>query len=222
MKKFAKYILLLTLLQNHTFFSHNTIIILYGCSSAGKTSISSELLRILPGNWKYIASNRFSVTNKNQHLWNEVNRQISYGYDVIVDTHDAKFLIDNIENMRVVVSLIYCSPEKLIEHVQSRNSEDNAQNHRAIKAVFQEFCQKYKVVKKNKTYIDTLNKEQLKKSYGFFINSELKKIMQQYFNDDQNVVYLAPLFLKKYDCFINTGKISIQQCAQKIKDKLME
>lgn len=222
MKFIKKMLLLFILLQNHTFFAQNTLIILYGCSSAGKTSISAELLNILPGNWKYIASNRFATINKNRMLWNEVNQQLSQGYNVIIDTHDAKFLIDHAENITTVVCLIYCSPEKLIEHVNSRNCEDNAKNHRALKAVFTEFCHKYKTVKKNESYIDALHKEKLKKSYRFFINSELKKIIRQYFNQDQNIVYIAPLLLKKYDCFINTGKMSIAQCAKIIKEKLIK
>lgn len=216
--KIQKLILFVTLFQNHLFFSQNSIIILWGCSSTGKTSISAELLRILPGNWKYIPSNKFRMTGGNILFWKEINRQIANGYDVIVDTHNSQFFIDNPENMRVVTCLIYCSPEKLIEHVHSRNTDNNQKNHRALKEVFQEYIHKFQSVPKNEPHIDKINKTHLKNSYGFFITMALKAIINKFFeNTDQSIVYIAPK-LKKYDCFIDTGKTSIVQSAAKIKD----
>ncbi len=195
--------------------SQQSIIVLYGCSSSGKTSIATELLKTLPDNWKYIASNQFRVARKNKLLWDAINDTTQKGFNVIVDTHDFKFFIDPSQDLKIVTVLLYCSPEKLIEHVYKRNHEDNKKNHRELKTVFNEFCNKYKPVKKNQSHIDTLNKETLQKSYGFFITLALKKIMNQFFQNDQNIVHIAPIF-KNYDCFINTGKLSITQSAQKI------
>ncbi|MBP6892565.1 AAA family ATPase [Candidatus Babeliales bacterium] len=212
--------LVIFLFQNLFIFSQNSIIILYGCSSSGKTSISTELLRILPGSWKYIPSNKFRLNNGNALLWKEINQQVSYGHNIIVDTHNSEFLIDNPENIKVVVCLIYCSPEKLIEHVNSRNVENNPKNHRALKAVFQEYVHKFQSVSKNQPYIDKLNKIHLKNSYGLFTKMALKTIIHKFFqNTDQSIVYIAPK-LKKYDCCIDTGKTSIAQSAAQIKERL--
>ncbi len=219
--KIQKLILFIILFQNFLIFPQNSIIILYGCSSAGKTSIGAELLRILPGSWKYIPSNKFSMTGGNILFWKEINKQITNGYDVIVDTHNSQFFIDNSENMHVVTCLIYCSPEALIEHVQSRNTTtENPKNHRALKGVFQEYIHKFQSVKKNQPHIDTIKKNNLKNNYGFFTRMALKTIISKFFTEsDQSIVYIASKF-QNYDFFINTGKTSIVQSAQKIKDAL--
>jgi|GEM_PF-1676643 len=216
-----KSILLLILLQTCLAFSKNSMIILYGCSSAGKTSIATELLRTLPGEWKYIPGNRFPVVDRNRLLWKYINETMSSGHNVIIDTHDLQFLIDNPENIHVVIALVYCSPEKLIEHVGKRNTTDNAKNHRKLKFVFAEYCAKYKSVKKDQGYIDILHKDRLKNNYGFFVAFALKTIRNKFFvTNEQTVAYIAPM-LQNYDCFINTGKTSIIDSAAKIKQELM-
>ncbi len=215
-----KYTLLFILSHTFTIFSNNSLIIMYGCSSAGKTSISSELLKILPGSWKYIAANQFKNRGGNTALWNHVNKTIASGFNVIVDTHSAHFLVDYTKDLQVVVALLYCSPEKLIEHVNERNEKDDSNSHRKLKIVFEEYCQKFKPVKKNQGYIDTIKLNNLKEGYGFFVSLALKKIINNFFDiKDQRIAYIAP-FLKNYDCCLDTGKVSIVLCAQKIKQTL--
>ena len=135
----------------------------------------------------------------------------------------SQFLIDDPTNKHVIICLIYCSPEKLIEHVTSRNTTtDNPKNHRALKAVFQEYMHKFKSVKKNQPHIDKLYVHNLKNNYSFFTKMALKVIISKFFTEpDQSVAYIAPKFTN-YDCLINTGKTSIAQSAQKIKEMLMK
>lgn len=220
MKNILKHFILLLIFQYHIASAEQSIIILYGCSSSGKTSIATELLKILPGNWKYIASNQFRVANGNKLLWKHINDTVAQGLNVIVDTHDAKCIINQPENLQILKILLYCSPEKLIEHVSKRNIDQNNQkNHREVKSVFLEFCGKYKTVSKNEPHIDTLNKNQIKKIYGLFATWTLKTFFNHFFSDGSNIVYITSIF-KNYDCLINSGKLSIQQCALKIKDEL--
>jgi chloramphenicol 3-O-phosphotransferase len=214
-----KCILFSILLQSNSIFSKNSIIILYGCSSSGKTSIASELVRILPGTWKYIASNQFYPTNRNCLHWNAINAAVAEGFNVIVDTHSETFLLNDPET-QVLTILLYCSPEKLIEHVNQRNKKSDPKTHRALKRVFQEYCQKYKSVKKSQKHIDTLNIEKLQQSYSFFISQALKQVINKFFSTSQHLAYVDPS-LNSYDCLINTGKTSISASAQKIKQELM-
>jgi shikimate kinase len=221
MTNIKKLILLCLFLHNSSVFCKNSIIVLYGCSSAGKTSISTELLRILPGEWKYIPSNQFKMANRNSVFWKEINATVAKGYNVIVDTHSSVFLPDPTQDTNVLITLLYCNPSTLIEHVTKRNSTNNPQTHRTLKAVFHEYCNKYKTVTKSHPHIDTLNKDELKNNYSFFVTFALKQIVSRFFNKtDQNIVYVAPM-LSHYDCFINTGKSSITASAQKIKDELL-
>lgn len=211
-------VLFLIFFHNNCTISNNSIIILYGCSSAGKTSIAHELLKILPGTWKYIPSNQFNIANRNVLLWKHINTTISKNCNVIVDTHNLNFLIDPNQKAHILTILLYCSPQKLIEHVLERNSKDNPKNYRALHNVFNEYCSKYTSVKKNQHHIDTLHKDTLQKNYNFWTSRALKIIINKFFTDsNQHLAYIAP-FLKSYDCCINTGKISITECAQKIQD----
>lgn len=217
-----KCIMLFFLAQSCLIFTQNSIIILYGCSSAGKTSIASELMKNLPGDWKYIPGNLFAGANRNRLLWNSVNQAVAREYNVIVDTHNAEFLIANSDNVHVVVALVYCSPTKLIEHVGKRNTQDNSRNHRALKLVFEEYVAKYKAVSKHQTYIDVLHKDSLKQNCGIFTLFALKAIINKFFTSkDQLVAYIAPVLIK-YDCLINTGKLSIAESAARIKQELMK
>lgn len=201
-----------------------TIIALYGCSSVGKTSISNELHKILPGNWKYIAGNQFQRSgnhSRNYYLWQEINRTIANGYNVMVDTHNQDFLVDPSKDVNLLVVMLHCSPDKLIEHICQRNTNQDRQTHRNIRAVFKEFCGKYKSVKKDDAHIDALDRDSLQNNYGFITTLALKKIINTYFVDkNQQVAYIAP-HLKSYDCFVDTGKLSISACAQKIKKAFM-
>lgn len=219
-----KYFLLCFLaLQSHTFFAKNAIIVLYGCSSVGKTSISNELNKMLPGNWKYIPSNKFKKTNnfsQNYLLWQEINRSIANGYNVMVDTHHSDFLVDPTKDVDLLVVMLHCSPEKLIEHIEKRNKNEDRQTHRSLKPVFSEFCKKYKSVKKQEAHVDELQKDSLQNNYGFFTTIALKRIIDTYFEKNQQVAYIAP-HLASYDCFVDTGRLSIRACAQKIKHAFM-
>lgn len=219
-----KYFLLLFLaLQPHTIFSKNAIIILYGCSSVGKTSISNELNKMLPGNWKYIPGNKFQSSgghSRNYWLWEEINRSVANGYSVMVDTHHSDFLVDPTKNVDVLVVMLHCSPEKLIEHIDKRNTNEDRQTHRKLKTVFGEFCNKYKSVKKQDPHVDELQLDALKNNYGFFTTLALKRIIETYFKKDQTVAYIAP-YLSSYDCFVDTGRLSISASAQKIKNAFM-
>lgn len=219
-----KYFLLLFFaLQAHCIFSKNAIIILYGCSSVGKTSISNELQKTLSGNWKYIPSNKFQKSSdhsQNYYLWQEVNRSVANGYNVMVDTHHISFLNDTTKDTDIFVVMLHCSPEKLIEHIDKRNTNQDQQTHRNLKTVLNEFCRKYKSVKKQDDHVDQLKKDVLKNNYGFFTTLALKKIIKNYFSKDQQIAYIAP-HLNTYDCFVDTGKLSISACAKKIKDMFL-
>lgn len=215
-----KYVLLFFfVIQVSTCWTKNGIIILYGCSSVGKTSISNELNKILPGNWKYIPANKFQKSgnhSRNYLLWQEINRTVANGYSVMVDTHNSDFLIDPKKDVDVLVVMLHCSPEKLIEHIEKRNTNQDRQTHRQLKPVFSEFCKKYKSVKKQEGHIDELRKDVLLNNYGFFTTIALKKIVDTYFEKDQQIAYIAPL-IDSYDCFVDTGQLSIVASAQKIK-----
>ncbi|MBI2352868.1 hypothetical protein HYV11_01325 [Candidatus Dependentiae bacterium] len=210
-----KTFIIITLFHLCSMYTKNSIIVLYGCSSTGKTSIANQLCTILPGKWEYIASNRFQPPYRNNQLWKEINKIISLGSNVIVDTHNSQFLVDSKNNPQLFTILLYCSPINLIKHVSIRNKGDNQNNHRKIKTVFQEYCEKYKRVKKNEPHIATLHQKDLT-GYSIAIAFALKKIRSIFFQNKQEIAYVAPIF-SHYNCLIDTGKLSINECAQKIK-----
>lgn len=219
-----KYLILLLLLQICSTFSNSSIIVLYGCSSVGKTSIATELIKTLPGQWKYIPSNRFKSSSSsatNSMLWSHIKTTIANGYNVIVDTHNAQMLMDHHSNINLLVVFLHCSPHKLIEHLNKRNNDDNPQTHRKLSTVLKEFCDKYKAVKKDNPHqVETLHKQELK-DYSFITSLALKKVINSYFTQkNQETAYIAPL-CNNYDILVDTGKLSITGCAHKIKNEFM-
>lgn len=216
-----KNILFFLLLHTYSTFTNNAIIILYGCSSTGKTSISSQLRKTLPGNWKYIASNQFRPPHRNTRLWSHINATISQGYNVIVDTHNSQFLIDLSKNANVFSVLLHCPPHKLIDHINQRNTNENQSDHRRLRIVLQEYCNKFKSVKKNQPHIiDTLKKKDLS-GHGLLTSLTLKRYINKFFETKkQDISYVAPMFTT-YDCLVDTGKNSISDCALKIKKEFL-
>lgn len=213
---------LLALLESQLIFSKSSVIVLYGCSSAGKTSISNELLKTLPGKWIYVASNKFAHPNSpqgNQALWSHVNNKVSGGYSVIVDTHNENILLKDKENTNLLVVLLHCSLDKLIEHVRKRNTNVDSNTHRNLKTVFNEFCNKYKIASNNEKQIDSFSLEDLRKQYSLRTYFALKKIKHNFFKEGQTSVRITPRIVN-YDCIVNTGQLSIIACAKKIKKEL--
>ncbi len=196
-------------------FSENTVIILYGCSSAGKTSISCELGKQLPGKWKVLGIDMFPAETPhgaNIQLWQHTNKYLDQGYDVVVDTVISEYLFDKNKRKSFVV-LTYCSPMALVEHVLKRNKSDIPHNHRKMKKVLRQFCRKYKATTKEDS-IDVLRKSDLENAtLGWWA---LRQIKKEYFTNNQHMVYLAAR-LASYDCLINTGKMSIQESVATIK-----
>ena len=219
--KIAFYLLFF---HNLLVFAQPGIIILYGCSSSGKTSVATALQKILPGSWAYIASNRFkgnASASQNKQLWQAVNQKIAHGFNVIVDTHASEFLITPAQKSTTLTVLLYCSPEKLLDHVLKRNLQEDKQTHRALRSVYKEFCKKYQAVQRDQPHIDTLHKKNLK-NHSFTVYFALRKIISTYFDTaDQKNAYLAPRF-KAYDCLIDTGKESIDACAKQITELFLK
>ena len=199
-----------------------TIIALYGCSSAGKTTLSTALLKTLSDHWVYIPSNQYRSSgnlSRNELLWRDINLKIAQGFNVIVDTHSLHFLVDRKHNPRIFVTLVYCTPAKLLDHIYNRNQSDNKNNHRTLTHVFKEYVDKFQPVSKNQEHIDIIHRKDLE-DQSFFTMLALKKIVHKYFTDkNQKKAYIAP-YLTRYDYLLDAGKVSAQQGALTIKKML--
>lgn len=198
----------------------NSVIILYGCSSAGKTSISKELGKTLEGKWKVLGIDMFS--NKegtaNSLLWQQVNKDLNAGYNVVLDTVFPNFLIDRSKSHEVFIVLTYCSPDILVEHVRKRNQSGKKHDHRALKKVLAQYCNKYRGSASKDYSIDTIRKSDVENIPD---SRARKRIKDEFFRDSRYITYIASK-LYEYDGFINTGKSSISDCAKKIRENFVE
>lgn len=201
-------------------FSHvsakSSVIVLYGCSSAGKTSISKELGKTLEGKWKVLGIDMFSNREgtANSLLWKQANTYLKDGYNVVVDTVFPNFLVDSSKNYELFTVLTYCSPDILVEHVKKRNSNGKDHDHRTLKKVLTQYCNKYRSGASKDVAIDVIHKSDVENIPDWRAR---RKIKDEFFRDDRHVVYIASK-LYEYDSFINTGKDSISGCAKKIKE----
>lgn len=196
--------------------ANGSIIILYGCSSAGKTSISKELGKTLEGKWKVLGIDMFS--NKegtaNSSLWRQANKDLRAGYNLVVDTVFPNFLIDHSKNYEVFTVLTYCSPDVLVEHVKKRNSSGKDHDHRTLKKVLTQYCNKYRSGASKELAIDVIRRSDIESIPDWRAR---RKIKDEFFKDNRHVVYIASK-LYEYNSFINTGKNSISGCAKKIRE----
>lgn len=196
--------------------AEGSVIILYGCSSAGKTSISAELGKTLEGKWKVLGIDMFS--NKegtaNSLLWKQANKDLKAGYDVVVDTVFPNFLIDRSKGYEIFVVLTYCSPEILVEHVKKRNSNGKDHDHRTLKKVLTQYCNKYRCAPSKDFSIDVMHKSDIENIADWRAR---KRIREEFFKDNRHIIFIASK-LYEYDIFINTGKNSISTCAKKIRE----
>ena len=212
-------IFLFLLLQLQLIFCQGSIIILYGTSSSGKTSISRELGTILSGKWKVVGIDMFSnkTVSANSQMWKQVNKYISQDFNVVVDTVHTEFLTNTKQNANIFTVLTYCAPNILAQHVAKRNKENKKHDHRDLKKVLNQFYNKYRITDNKKSSIDTLYKTNIENSSDS--TRTLKHFANDFFKKEYGpIVYIASQ-LYKYDFFINTGNYSINMCAQKIKDK---
>ncbi|MBI2352840.1 hypothetical protein HYV11_01185 [Candidatus Dependentiae bacterium] len=199
-------------------FSEGSVIVLYGGSSAGKTSTSIALGKLLPGKWKVLSIDMFS--NKegtaNEQLWRRIGKEISSGYNVIADTVSSKFLTQECKKASLFVVLMYCSPFTIIDHVNKRNKNEDKRQHRTMNKVLTMYCHKHtSLLKKNEKYIDTLYLSDIEQHP---YHRKLKKLKNHFFDNGKAIAYITSTLLS-YDYFINTEKYSINECAMKIKEQ---
>lgn len=204
-------------------FSQGSVIVLYGGSSAGKTSTSLALRKIMPGKWKFLSIDMFSNKDgsANSQLWHQVSKDIKDGYDLIVDTIFDKFLLQSSSGAKLFVVLMYCSPIVIVDHVEKRNKTGDDREHRTLSKVLSMFCHKFRPVATKDNSIDVLRMSDVEKHISN--RRALKKIKEEFFRTNQPLVYIASRLPKsKYDCFINTGTMSISECAQQIKKEFQD
>ena len=197
-------------------FSEGSVIILYGGSSAGKTSTAQALGKILPGKWRVLGIDMFSNKNgsANEQLWDKIGKDVAAGYNVVADTVSSKFLTRNCKGAKLFIVVMYCSPFAMLDHVQKRNQSENKREHRTIDKVLRQYCSKHMLVQKDsKKHIDILHESDLKEHP---YHRKLKQVKSRFFEDGNSIAYIATS-LMSYNFVINTGNNTISECALKIK-----
>ncbi len=215
---------LLFLLHVSCAYSKSSIIILYGCSSAGKTSISKELGKALPGKWKVLGIDMFAysrssgVAPTNAALWRQVNTYIDEGYNVVVDTISPNFIYNRSKAQEFVV-ITYCSPSVLLDHIAKRNQSENSREHRSIKNVLTMYCHKYKITLNKEESVDVLHKSDLE--HQGFSKRGLRRVKKEFFSGDHRTKVYVASRLSQYNCRVDTSKMSVSACVKKIQQEFV-
>ncbi|MCX5923347.1 MAG: hypothetical protein NTU89_02145 [Candidatus Dependentiae bacterium] len=214
-----KSMFLLFVFHVGTIFAKSSLIILYGGSSAGKSSVSRELCKALPGKWKVVGIDMFDfsqsrgVSPTNLAMWRQISKDIDSGYNVIVDTISPQFVFDKSKAQEFVV-ITYCPPVALIDHVAKRNKGTNDRDHRKVKSVLAMYYNKFRTTLSEKESIDVLRKSDLENATSN--KRALNKIKKDFFSGNRTKVFIASV-LSQYDCCVNTGKMSVISCVRKIQ-----
>lgn len=126
--------------------------------------------------------------------------------------------------------MVYCSLDKLLEHISARNKSDDKCEERSIIEPFHMYSKIYQpVVKSSKRYIDTLERSTVLD----IMNKAMEKAQQSSHDDDHalnkdfiddflktfgldtvDTLQIAPFC--DYDLMVNTGTTTAQKCAEQI------
>jgi chloramphenicol 3-O-phosphotransferase len=172
-------------------------------------------------------------------LHDEIRKLVEIHKFVIVDAatedqEDYAIRMQQLAGLNVFHILVYCNPEKLMEHVSKRNLSDNKDEHRTIVNPFAQFYSIYKPAQSNEHCIDTLDIKKTNALLGVvlekaqpMLNDEekaeatqllLKNFVQKFKCDEQATIKINPFFT--YDLLVDTSTVSAEACAQQIVKKL--
>lgn len=169
-------------------------------------------------------------------MYQEVNALIQADYNVIIDTvfsdyeYDINSLYQQILNVnKHYVVLVYCCPEKLIEHVIHRNATGDYTQRRDVTRCIESFCELYGPTLCQQTRIDSLHAQSVSNIVKSFADQEqfcsfhsicpikINTLLIQKFELVSNSsVGITPI-RGNYNIVVNTGDMSSFECANKIK-----
>lgn len=192
------------------------IIILNGTSSAGKTSIARELCNTL-------ADCKYFHVNKKKRDELKVVKDASFVYQYVVFDHH--YYKNNIKFSHILADLDICfvlvhCPLKFIgQHVKKRN-EQNALlsgQRRMFDTVLKQFVYIYQIEKKRRLVIDQISLQDLNNVCSDIKSEAVRLKVISLFKENflsDSMIQFKPIFT--YDLIVNTGKYSVQECAQQI------
>jgi len=231
-----------------------TIIFLNGTSSAGKSSIASELLKMFDEHAKVITLGahinriKFEIAQQKEskrsvhpttyedgqairqaaedRMYKEIIKFHTEGKNIIIDLTLSKpnkiqLFLNALHDLPVFFVLVYCPLNKLIEHIVKRNQLGIKKEYRTIPFVLNHFCEIYK--KRDPSdpcSIDCLKKDDCKRliTATTKTGSNMSKIFTNFWFNKREYVEISALLA--YDCIVNTGTSSAQECAQQIQKLL--
>ena len=152
------------------------IILLNGTSSAGKTTLIKALHELYT-NFEIASIDEYTkthqccgfVTMQHHGFYKMIHQKACAGTTMLVDTvlyhtryekYDAMLQAQGIELIKI---LVYCPINYLVAHVQKRNLDASAMEHRSFNQAFRAFLGLYTMkTKKYQTLIDTMHSTNIK------------------------------------------------------------
>lgn len=144
---------------------------------------------------------------------------------------DLQDFLHNIKGCNLIKVLIYCSPLAHVQHIITRQTSQNFKEKRPLNQSL-EFHLFYQLTSKEKS-IDIITRQEIDQAltsmqnYMHSINMPIKEIRlfiqeldtyytQLFFQNNNKFAYIQPYL--EHDLILNTGKLSTQECCQKILD----
>ena len=220
-----------------------TIILLNGTSSAGKTTLIKELGTIFNNALvasidEYTATHQFNsfFNSRYKNFYAMIHQKATLGYPMLVDTVLYQDLYDHYDailqknGVRLLKILVYCPLTTLIEHVQTRNSSGKSLEHRTFNQAFKAFLGLYTMQKTKHQIIDNLHSSAMQsavqtstkivktwsKKNQKRLRKTNKKIMQKFVKNRQHAIALRPTH--HWDLVVNTSLDTPENIAAQIAE----
>jgi len=192
------------------------VILLYGTSCAGKSTIATHLQKSLGSSWKILDwddyANEHGDDRATEILLDDLMQDLLNGYCLIIDTQPCVDISDTLSNYRVISVLIYASLNTLIARDELRQttlkrSEKRRRYARAY--IFETFFQLYGC-NSNDDPVDEIYPDDVPTDLWYYpLNEATSDFFQQIAQNNSPVSIYAKV---RYDLIINTDQTNID-CA---------
>ncbi len=175
-----------------------------------------------------------------QALSKAVRQYAISGKNVIIDTvisdkfgnPEAQDFAQQMDGIKAIYVLVYCSLDKLYEFVEARNASGDAGEKRSFAQSVSQFPYMYQLAKESDQHpVDFISKSTFNKVLELvekeFMNtpsngreslSSIKDILTQKFELDTDKDPVPVTGMLDYNLIVNTGKYSPEECADQIVD----
>ncbi len=222
MSAMARFLLIFCLVCAPLLANENRVIVVYGASCSGKSTLSEAIAKEFGALWCVIDRDNVidrhqNAENPNQHLLEEIDDALKMGLSVVVDTQDPSDLMQSLMPNEPFMVFVYAKIPELIIRDRHRSERKNRTKERAYQArswVYNTFANLLTIEPGKTPLVDTIEPHEL--TNDVFIH-DLKEYSQRLFH---TLAKTSRAVYAKHPCdvIIRSDRHTLTESIQQIKD----